>query len=146
MPNIPHELTAQFPNFARLLSTGPMAKYNEVKEPATPEEIEEVEQSTGAAFPASYQLFFTCARAASIGDGFRIELGAAFFHETPPSEEMLCFADYWLKGDGDQALFDVSKGLIDGEYPVYYYNHGEPSVRKLADSFHEFIERVVAHG
>ncbi|MGI4791663.1 MAG: SMI1/KNR4 family protein [Janthinobacterium lividum] len=59
---------------------------------------------------------------------------------------MLCFADFWLEGDGDQALFDVGHGLVDGEYPVFYYNHDGPSIRKLADNFTEFIEEVVAGG
>jgi len=36
-----------------------------------------------------------------------------------------------------------SSTLIDGEYPVYYYNHDVPAVRKVADSFKEFLEDFV---
>jgi hypothetical protein len=31
---------------------------------------------------------------------------------------MLCFAEFFMEADGDQVLFDVSKGLINGEYPI----------------------------
>lgn len=32
-------------------------------------------------------------------------------------------AEYFLEDDGDQVLFKVADGLINGEYPVYYYAH-----------------------
>ena len=57
-------------------------------------------------------------------------------------DEILCFADYFLEAGGDQAPFDVTGGLVDGEYPVYYYHEG-PTVRKVADSFKEFLENFV---
>ena len=61
----------------------------------------------------------------------------------PPTEGMLCFADYCLEADGDQVMFDVSGGMVDGEYPVYYYNHDGPTIRKAANSFKEFLEDFV---
>ncbi|MFN8206832.1 MAG: SMI1/KNR4 family protein [Bacteroidales bacterium] len=59
----------------------------------------------------------------------------------PPSQGMICFADFFMNADGDQVLFDVSKGLIKGEYPVYYYSHesNPPTVRKIADSFEQWL-------
>ena len=151
-----------FPNFARMLDTSEYACFNEIGDPATTEEIAQLEFSLGAPLPDSFKRFLSCARTVSFGDAFKLDSNAVFFHEfgpwedvtpkrrlhirswPPPSEGMLCFADYWLEGDGDQALFDVSGGLAGGEYPVMYYNHDTPSVRKVADSFVEFIEHVVA--
>lgn len=59
----------------------------------------------------------------------------------PPTEGMLCFAEYFRDADGDQVLFDVSEGLKDGEYPVYYYSHESipATVAKVADSFSEWL-------
>lgn len=59
----------------------------------------------------------------------------------PPSQGMLCFAEFFMEADSDQVLFDVSRGLVDGEYPVMYYAHetNPPTVRRLADTFEEFI-------
>jgi hypothetical protein len=50
-----------------------------------------------------------------------------------------------IEGDGDQLLFDISKGLIKGEYPVYYYAHEDtpPSVRKIADSFEQWLNEFL---
>ena len=55
----------------------------------------------------------------------------------PPSQGMLCFAEYFLKSDGDQVLFTTDEGLLVGEYPVFYYAHDAipASVTRIADSF-----------
>ncbi len=59
----------------------------------------------------------------------------------PPSQGMLCFAEYFLEADGDQVLFDVRGGLVDGEYPVVYYSHEAPAaIRRVAGSFAEWLE------
>lgn len=54
---------------------------------------------------------------------------------------MLCFAEFFMDADGDQVLWDISGGLRDGEYPIYYYAHEArpPSVRKIADSFETWL-------
>jgi hypothetical protein len=57
----------------------------------------------------------------------------------PPSNGMLCFAEFFMEGDGDQVLFDIKQKDANGEYRVYYYNHDEPSVRKIADSFGQWL-------
>jgi hypothetical protein len=60
----------------------------------------------------------------------------------PASQGMLCFAEFFMEADGDQVLFDTSRGLVGGEYPIMYWAHEgrPPSVRKLADSFGEFMQ------
>ena len=60
----------------------------------------------------------------------------------PPSNGMLCFAEYFLEDDGDQVLFKIDEGMINSEYPVYYYAHSATpaTVRKIADSFTDFLE------
>ena len=52
-----------------------------------------------------------------------------------------------MEADGDQVLFDVSRGLVNGEYPVMYWAHERrpPSVRKLADGFAQFMEECLAY-
>jgi hypothetical protein len=55
----------------------------------------------------------------------------------PASQGMLCFAEFFMEADGDQVLWDVSSGLQEGEYPIYYYAHEArpPTVRKLSENF-----------
>jgi len=115
----------------------------------------------GVPLPLSYKQFLRIARGISAFGGLRI-YGDAWYRNwppfesltprqlltrkttwPPPSEGMLCFANYCLEADGDNVLFDVSQGLVDGEYPVYYYYHEAPSVTKVADSFTEFLEDYV---
>lgn len=65
----------------------------------------------------------------------------------PPSNGMLCFAEFFMESDGDQVLFDTSQGLVNGEYPVVYNAHDDqpPSVRRLASSFEEFMETFLQY-
>jgi len=154
-------LAVHFPKFAAILDPAVSGPYNTAEPPATPDEIDEMERVWEVPFPASYKVFLGITRGISVFGGGLQTNCHPFFHTYPPdddlppksqqsvkigprpSEGMLCFADYCLEADGDQALFDVSQGLIHGEYPVYYYNHDVPSVRKVADSFKEFLEEFV---
>ena len=54
---------------------------------------------------------------------------------------MVCFAEFFMEADGDQVLFDVAKGMVNGEYPIMYYAHesNPPTVRKLAGDFETFL-------
>jgi hypothetical protein len=63
----------------------------------------------------------------------------------PPSEGMLCFAEFFMEADGDQVLFDIKNSPRNGEYPIMYYAHESrpPSVRKLADDFYTFLEGLL---
>jgi hypothetical protein len=57
---------------------------------------------------------------------------------------MLCFAEFFWEGDGDQVLFDVKQKDENGEYPVYYYAHENqpPTLRKIAASFGEWLNKI----
>lgn len=55
--------------------------------------------------------------------------------------ECYAFAEYFRDADGDQVLFDIEGGLIDGEYPAVHYDHEErpPTLTKVVDSFLEWL-------
>jgi len=59
----------------------------------------------------------------------------------PPSQGMLCFAEFFMEADGDQVLFDIKQKNKYGEYSVYYYAHENrpPTIRKIADSFEQWL-------
>ncbi len=145
-----------FPAFARFLRSGE-ADVEEFLPPASGAEIEQLEEQLGVPLPASYKRFLRIARGMTVmGDSLQMHEGHPFFHDfpakaavarkggawPPPSQGMLCFAEFWLEGDGDQVLFDVRGGLVEGEYPVFYYAHEQPRVRKLADSFADWLEQI----
>ena len=132
---------------------------------ATQEEIQMLETSLGIPLPCSYKSFLKRSRGFWLFGG-AVQFGSQhpFFHHfpkleeltpaqrrmielkggkwPPPSEGMLCFAEYFRDADGDQVLFDVSGGLINGEYPVMYYSHETrpPFVVKVANSFQEWLD------
>ena len=159
-------LTAAFPAFAAKLGNGERFRLESVKPPATDDELNDLERRLGVKLPDSYRAFLRCARQFRLSGG-SVQFGPEhpFFHRfdpfenlpprhqhdvlrrgygwPPPSDGMLCFAEYFLMADGDQLLFDVAGGLIDGEYPVLYYDHeaNPPAVRRLADGFAAFMER-----
>ena len=58
---------------------------------------------------------------------------------------MLCFAEFFMEADGDQVLFYVPSGMVDGEYPIVYCAHEyrPPMVRKLADDSPSFISEFL---
>ena len=37
-----------------------------------------------------------------------------------------------------------NSGLVDGEYPVWYWDHECPAAYQIADGFRDWLERVVA--
>jgi hypothetical protein len=151
-------LKDSFPNFCGLLQAGKGEPVEEVLPAATEDEMAAIEDRLGLLLPHSYKQFLRCTRGLRLGGGV-VQFGPQmpFFHnfspfdcltprqrETvrrkggawpPPSQGMLCFAEYWRDADGDQVLFDVANGLKEGEYPVVYYAHeaSPPSVDRLAD-------------
>jgi hypothetical protein len=120
--------------------------------------------------PHSYKALLGCARGFWLMGGV-VQFGSQhpFFHDFPPlelltlpqrrvvemkggawppaSQGMLCFAEFFMEADGDQVLFDVARGLVNGEYPIMYWAHeGQPpDVRKLADTFVEFMETFLEY-
>jgi hypothetical protein len=153
-------LEFRFPRFAAGLSRGLGDPVEEVLPATSPAEILEEEKLLGIPLPDSYKEFLQCTRGLWFWGGTaQLSEGHPFFHDfpsleeltptqrrtlamkgnvwPPPSQGMLCFAELFIEADGDQVLFDVSKGLVDGEYPVYYYAHEDhpPSVKQLTAGF-----------
>jgi hypothetical protein len=157
----------RFPRFAANLDRGLGRPLENVLAPATEDDITEIEARLGIPLPQSYKAFLRCTRGFwARGGTVQLNVFHPFFHEWPPFEElsetqkdhalrrgdwpppsqgMLCFAEFWLEADGDQVLFYVSDGLVGGEYPVYYYSHEDspPSVRRLADSFEQWLNEFL---
>jgi hypothetical protein len=149
-----------FPRFAAL---APKFELEYVEPPFSSAEIANLERQLGLKLPPSYKALLACSGGFCLMGGV-IRFVEPFFHEfepfdrltpaqqdmvrwkggawPPPSDGMLCFAEFWMEADGDQVLFDVSQSPINDEYPVMYYAHESrpPSVRLLASNFVEFME------
>lgn len=160
------ELRKHFRKLAEKLFARSDADIENVRAGASSLELAELESKLGIQLPESYKMLLRCSREFWVFGG-SIQFGAQhpFFHDfppyaeltpqqqkvvqcksggawPPPSQGMLCFAEFFMEADGDQVLFDISKGMKNGEYPVMYYAHDShpPSVRKLADDFVTFID------
>lgn len=163
-------LQPEFPRFASLLADGYGEPVENMLRPLTDKQINQKQSALGVPLPESYRRFLRCTGGLwLLGGTIQFNAKNPFFHRfpaldalsskqreivhakgggwPPPSQGMLCFAEFSMEADGDQVLFDVGNGLIDGEYPVKYYAHAArpPSVRKLADSFEEFIESFLTY-
>jgi len=160
-------LAPHFARFAELLAAG-HGEIENIEPPASEPDIRALEESLGVSLPESYKQLLRCARGLWLFGG-AVQFGTQhpFFHEfpplkdltpqqrevvklkggkwPPPSEGMLCFAEFFMEADGDQVLFDVKNGLRNGEYSIMYYAHESrpPTVRKLADDFHTFLEGLL---
>jgi hypothetical protein len=162
------KLKTSFPKFAANLGDGSAYRLEQVEPPATHDELVELERSVGIPLPESYKSLLRCGRGFwLLGGVVQFGLQHPFFHDfkplqkltpiqrkmverkggrwPPPSQGMLCLAEFFMEADGDQVLFDVSKGLVSGEYPVMYYAHEEcpPSVRVLTSGFQTFMEKFL---
>lgn len=132
-------LKLQFPKFADNADKLEIA--NELA-PLTDEEINKLEKELNIELPASYKRFLNCTRGFSaLAGSVQMNEGHPFFHKVGPSAGMLCFAEFFMEGDGDQVLFDVTQKTKNFEYPVYYYNHEDnpPSIRKIAVNFEQWL-------
>ena len=164
------DLMGSFPGFAAQLAARASEPYlvEHVLPAATDAEISSIETELGLPLPESYKRLLRITRGFWLSGGV-IQLSSEhpFFHDFPPletltpqqrrvvaqkggtwppsSQGMLCFAEYFLEADGDQALWDVSQGLQGGEYPVVYYAHEgrPPSVRPLAAHFGEWLQQCL---
>jgi hypothetical protein len=162
-----HALQPHFPDFAALLKSRGSEPYflEHVRPPLSVNELEMQEKQLGIGLPPSFKRFATSCGGLWL-DGGRLQMDARhlFFHEfrsfeslspqqkqvvkakggiwPPPSNGMLCFAEYWLEADGDQALFDVKNPESDGELHVHYYAHEgrPPTADRIATSFHDWLE------
>jgi hypothetical protein len=163
-------LQDRFPKFAHQLASGQGDPMKMAGESTSEQDILQIEFELGIPLPESYKSFLRCTRTLTMRGG-TIRFGAEFpfFHDfppfdqltpaqqknvmvkggmwPPPSQGMLCFADFFLEADGDQLLFNVQHGLKGGEYPVIYYSHENhpPTVKKIADSFSEFLDNCFSY-
>jgi hypothetical protein len=160
----------RFPKFAESLDRGLGEPIENVLDPASTKDIAKLERKLGIPLPVSYKAFLECTRGFwAMGGVVQLSAHHPFFHDfpplkkltkvqknvvmqrgghwPPPSQGMLCFAEFFMKADGDQVLFDISKGLVNGEYPVFYYAHEDtpPSVRKIADSFEQWLTEFLEY-
>ncbi len=150
-----------FPGFARQMHK---LDVEDLAEPLTDTEIQNLEKILNIELPPSYKRFLKFTRGfTALGRSVQLGFQHPFFHEfealnelsieqqkiikqrkevwPPPSNGMLCFAEFFMEADGDQVLFDITQKNKIGEYPVYYYAHEDrpPSVRKIADSFEQWL-------
>ncbi len=150
------ELKSAFPAFYEFLRREEMKdrKYREyvvydVLPGATEEAIRQIEAELQIELPVSYKRFLRCTRGMTLfGDYVRFGIEHPFcpqiYHERQfvRSHTMLCFASCWWLADGDHVFFNLCPGLEEGEYPVMYYAHDDnPIIRRLGDSFEDWIER-----
>lgn len=163
-----NRLAADFPVFAAKLGDGSAHGLELVEPPATESEIRDIERAVGVPLPESYKALLRCGRGFWLLGGV-VQFGRQhpFYHDfppldtlspvqqkavqrkggwwPPPSQGMLCFAEFFMEADGDQVLFDVASGLVEGEYRVMYYAHEErpPTVRTLASGFGDFVDEFL---
>jgi hypothetical protein len=167
---MPKRFQTEFPEFYARLTERDGAEIEHILPPATDAEIAEIERRVGVPLPESYKRLLRCARGFwLLGGSIQFGTEHPFFHDFEPLEKltpqqrevvarkgggwppashgMLCFAEFFMEADGDQVLWDVSGGLLGGEYPIYYYAHEArpPSVRKLADSFETWLGEFLSY-
>lgn len=158
-------LREQFPVFAAKLTSLPSEEIEHVEPGASDSDLAELESTLGLQLPENYKSLLRCSRQFWLFGG-SIQFGSQhpFIHDfqpfdeltpqqqeviqhrsggvwPPPSHGMLCFAEFFMEADGDQVLFDVSQGMVGGEYPVMYYAHESrpPAVRTLSHDFATFL-------
>ncbi|HUU85390.1 MAG TPA: SMI1/KNR4 family protein [Phycisphaerae bacterium] len=156
-------ISEQFPNFGASLRAGRGDPIEQVSGPATLDDIDAIEKRLAIPLPESYKRLLGCSSGFWLLGGC-VKFQYPFFHDFPPLEQltpiqrqtldakggiwppptqaMLCFADFFWEADGDQVLFDVKSGLAEGEYPIVYYAHEScsPEARRVARRFDEWIE------
>lgn len=158
---MPLELDNKFRTFSDLVLR---ANPEYVLPGRTADEIAEIEAQVGVKLPESYRSFLASSGGLWLfGGAVQMTANHPFVHDfpsldeltnqqiqvirqrggkwPPPSQGMLCFAEYFLESDGDQVLFKTDEGLIENEYPVYYYAHDAVPARvsRIADSFGDWL-------
>lgn len=135
-------LKAAFPIFYHNLEQSVQVEPRELSEPMSVETIEAMEVDLGVPLPESYKKFLRCTKTIWLDSIARL-------WEYPDSliEDTLFVWDYNWEADGDKLCFDLSNGLVDGEYPVLYYAHdfgGDENrgLRKIANSFGEWLNQL----
>jgi hypothetical protein len=129
---MPQRFQHQFPEFYQRLMERDGAEIEHVLPPATEADIATIEERLCIELPASYKRFLKCARGFwLLGGVVQFSSGHPFFHDfapfdqltpaqqqmvawkggdwPPPSQGMLCFAEFFMEADGDQLLWDSRK-------------------------------------
>src|SRR5580765_3987525 len=100
-------LKFQFPKFAA--SADKIEIENEL-DPLTDQDISKLEKDLKIELPASYKRFLKCTKGFfAFGGSVQMTETHPFFHKTGVTAGMLCFAEFFMEGDGDQVLFDVTQ-------------------------------------
>ena len=139
---MPQRFQKDFPDFYQRLIEREGAEIEQILPPASDIEIGELERRLGVPLPESYKRLLRCARGFWLLGGI-IQFGSQhpFYHDFPPLEQltppqrkmlerkgggwpppsqgMLCFAEFFMEADGDQVLWDVSSGLLADDYPIF---------------------------
>jgi len=160
-------LAPHFPRFAAKLASG-VGGVEHILPATSEDEILAIEETVGVPLPSSYKQFLRCTRGLWLFGG-AVQFGTEhpFLHDfpalstltpaqkdavqrkgggwPPPSQGMMCFAEFFMEADGDQVLFDVKDGVRNAEYPVVYYAHEQrpPSVRILSQDFAAFLDGLL---
>jgi hypothetical protein len=161
-------LKGGFADFVAKIESRPDMVLDEVLPGLTPDEIELCEKNVGVPLPKSYKLFLSAARGFWLSDG-AIQFSGyhPYLHKfpdyeslseddkrqvalnggvwPPPSDGMVCFAEYFEGDVGCSALFNVKEGVRNGEYAVvyYYYRATPPRVVRIADSFPQWLNLCI---
>jgi hypothetical protein len=157
-------LRLNFHDFAGKIESQPGMTLDEIFPGLTAEEIAAREEEIGLPLPESYKQFLHAASGFWLSDGaVQFSRHHPYLHKSPeyeslspdekaqvsttggiwppPSSGMLCFAEFFIEEVGCSVLFDVRRGLINGEYPVmnYYYRATPPSITPIAQSFSQWL-------
>jgi SMI1-KNR4 cell-wall len=139
-----------FPTFSQLAVDYDLES---VQSAASQGEIANIEKNLNLPLPQAYKNLLSCTRGFWLMGGVvQFDSQHPFLHpysvdaKTSESADYLCFAEFFMEADGDQVMFDLRGGLIDGEYPIVYYAHGvKQKTRLLANSFTEFMENFLTY-
>ena len=135
-----------FPTFSQLALDYDLEN---IQEPASATEIAAIEIFLNIPLPQSYKNLLLCARGFwLLGGTIQFDIQHPFLHPYAinSENEFLCFAEFFMDADGDQVMFDLRGGLIEGEYPIVYYAHGfKQKTRLLANTFTEFMENFLTY-
>ncbi|MEJ3745944.1 SMI1/KNR4 family protein [Actinomycetes bacterium KLBMP 9797] len=141
-------LAGRFPRFARFLKAN-TDDIDQCRPGLDGAALARLEQDLGLRLPETYRTFLRCAREIVVGDTLQMTTAHPFTHNSAkvslPTQGMLCIGEYWLDADGDQVLFDLRQEFAPDaadDPPVLYYDHGQPAVRPIANSFTAWIEAL----
>jgi hypothetical protein len=137
----------RFPGFAAYLRRH-ARDLDDLGEPATQNELSNLESMIGGAIPPSLQDFLLCARSLRLGDLLQFDIddmqtmsfSALPERQRPRVHGMTLLCEFWLQADGDQLAFD-QRVRVNGECPIFYYAHEyrPPRLTLVAHTFESLV-------